>query len=376
MKASLLVSVAAATLLLTGCAAPIAPPEPTVAPEVSAGALGAAFVDALEGTGVPGGAVALIESDGSQTIEVFGDAATDRKAMGDTAFQYRSITKSFIGTVILQLIDEGKISLDDTVSAYVDGVPGGDEITIEQLATMRSGLGNYSSTAGLGEALNTDPSRDPSVEELLAFAYPESPVFAPGSAFQYSNTNTLLLGEVIHSATGNSWFDEVDERILQPLGLDSVSYGIEADSKSAAVGFQLADGEVAEELPWIAPGWFGAAGALAGSVGDLATWGEALGSGSLLEPETQELRLSLFGSTDDDDASPEYDRYGFAMGEIDGWIGHTGVGIGYQSLTMHDPETGRTLAILINGTGEDPDLPAHVFKEMLGSVLSEAGSEE
>lgn len=375
LKRSLFVSVAAAALVLAGCAPAEDVPDPpenaenTESSDLTSDSLTAAVEAALDGTGVPGHAVLVRDAEGVLASAIHGEAADDRSVEPGTVFQYRSITKSFTGTVILQLVDEGKISLDDPISDYVDGVPEGDEITIEELGAMRSGIENYSATAGLGEALGSDPSREPTVDELLAYAYPESPVFAPGSEFQYSNTNTVLLGEVIKSVTGNSWFDEVETRILQPLGIDTVSYGTDPESDTIAVGYQLADGAVVEQLPWLAPGWFDAAGALAGSVEDLAVWGEALGSGSLLEPDTQVMRLSMFGPTDDDEASPEYDRYGFAMGEIDGWVGHTAVGVGYQGLTMHDPETGRTVAILLNGTGEDPDLPAHVFKELLESVL-------
>lgn len=333
--------------------------------------LGAAFETALADTGVPGGAVALMHPDGEVTVEVFGEAAEGRAVEPDTAFMYRSITKSFVGTVILQLADEGELSLDDPISAYVTGVPGGDAVTLRQLGAMRSGIANYSAHPALGELLSADPAREPSIDELLALAYPESSQFEPDAAYEYSNTNTLLLGEVIESVTGREWFDEVQLRVTAPLGLAQVGYGTDPDS-DAAMGFQLyedGDGITVEELPWVAPGWFGAAGALAGTVEDLAVWGDALGSGSLLDPATQEARLDMLGSTSDDPASPEYDRYGFAIGEIDGWIGHTGNGLGYQSLTMHEPDSGRTIAILLNATGEDGDLPAHVFQKLLAEAL-------
>lgn len=360
-------------LLAIGCA-PVAPESAGDVEAQTEGSDSSAFASAVdaafEGSGVPGGAVVITGSDSEHMLQhAFGEAAEGREVALQTPFAYRSMTKSFVGTVVLQLVDEGLLSTDDTVGQYIDGVPSGNEITIEQLGAMRSGVANYSGSPKLTDLLVVDPARDPGVQELLDLAYPESPEFAPGTAFEYSNTNTLLLGQVIEAVTGNPWFEEVDARVLRPLGLDSVTDGLN-DVEGDAVGYQLAGGSVEEQVPWVAPGWFGAAGALAGDVEDLATWGRALGDGTLLEPETQQWRLERFGPTSDDARSPEYDGYGFAMGEIDGWVGHTGTGLGFQGLVMHDVESGRTVAMLINGTGEDPDLPAHVFAELLPTIES------
>ena len=229
---------------------------------------------------------------------------------------------------------------------------------------MRSGIANYSGNSELSDLLSADPSRNPPTSELLALAYPLSPEFAPGTEYEYSNTNTLILGEAIEQITGMPWFEAVDERILGPLELSSVTNGFTGESEDAT-GYQLADGEVVEALPPIAPNWLGAAGSLTGNIHDLAAWGRALGDGRLLSTEMQAERLSQFGSIADHAQSPEYDQYGFAMGEIAGWVGHTGNGLGFQALTMYDARSGVVIAILLNGTGEDPDLPAHVFREIL-----------
>lgn len=381
-------AVIAAALLFAGCATPLVDSSgetPEAAPVEghlqlpSTDELEAAVGRALDGTGVPGSLILITEPGGGSVLSAVGSAdlaepvgagPADVPLTEDAVLAYRSITKAFVGTLILQLADEGKLSLDDSVSVYVDGVPGGEEITIQDLATMRSGVANYSSMPALGEMLMADPTKDPSAEEMLALAYPDSPVFEAGAAYEYSNSNTLLLGEVIEQIDGVPWFEAVQNRILNPLGLASVNEGFTGGS-TVARGFQLADGSAAEVLPQVNPGWFGAAGALTGNITDLAAFGRALGDGSLLSAESQRARLDAFGPITDDPASPEYDAYGFAMGEIAGWVGHTGNGLGFQSLTMYDPESGAVIAILMNGTGEDGDVPAHVFREIL-SVLPPA----
>ncbi|QIK61923.1 beta-lactamase family protein [Leucobacter viscericola] len=361
---SLVAGTLALGIALAGCAAAPESATQTTAATPSEKQLTDTISKFLKKAGVPGASVVITGAKGEEYSGNFGDAVIDDPTTDATRFAYRSITKAFTGTVILQLVDEGKVKLDDPVSKYVDGVPNGENITIRELGNMRSGLANYSSNPKLGEMLSKDPSREPAVSELLDLSFSEPANFRPGEKYEYSNTNTLLLGEVIEKVTGKPWQDEVKSRIETSLKLSSVEYGF-TDPNLDATGYEVANGKVVEALPVVAPGWLGAAGALTGTASDLATWGRALGSGSLIDKATQQERLDQFGSTEDDPKSPEYDRYGFTMGEIDGWVGHTGTGLGFQGLVMYDAKSERVIAILVNATGEDPDLPAHLFKEIL-----------
>lgn len=362
----------------TGCSAS-ADPAPDFTP-----ALEAALQRTLDETGVPGGSVMVTQPATNDVLITLGEANTQldsdtetntelvNMVTAETRFAYRSITKSFVGIVILQLVDSGELTLDDPISAYVSGVPDGDHITIQQLGTMRSGLPNYSAVPEFADVFLPSPERDPSTNELLEIAFEYPPEFAPGSAYEYSNTNTLLLGEVIEQVTGSPWQEVVQERVITPLQLSSVHYGFSNPANEEdARGFQLADGEAVERLPQVPPGWFGAAGALTGSIADLAVWGRALGEGSLIDSQIKTRQRELLGSTADDPASPEYDRYGFGIGEIANWVGHTGNGLGFQSLTMYDAVSGRTIAILLNGTGDNADVPADLFRDII-RVLPEA----
>lgn len=115
----------------------------------------------------------------------------------------------------------------------------------------------------------------------------------------------------------------------------------------------------------VAPEWFGAAGALTGTAQDHAARGAAIGDGELVSEASGRARTAPLAPTDEDAASAAYDLYGFALGEISGWLGQTGTCLGFQSLVMHDAATDRTVAILVNGTGNDPDAPAHIFEGLL-----------
>jgi len=358
---------AALALTVSGCSAPVTDPAAPeeVEPRLPAPQVVQELVDELlTEEGVPAGVVLIAGPDGDETLVEFGSAGD--APLDEAVFAYRSITKSFIGTLILQLADENLVDLGAPVSDFVAGVPGGDAVTLTQLATMRSGLPNYSASPRLGPALLADPQAEPDVATLLDLAFDEPATAAPGEEYEYSNTNTLLLGEVIAEVTGMTWDAAVSERVLRPLGLTSVSYGFKTPAHDQ-VGYQLQSYSAPEELPSVAAGWFGAAGALTGDIRDLAEWGRALGTGATISSDSQALRLSQFGSIDADSASPMYDSYGFAIGEIDGWVGHTGAGLGFQSLVMYDPLSEYVVAVLVNGTGEDQNLPARLFTALLSA---------
>ena len=108
---------------------------------------------------------------------------------------------------------------DDPVSKYVQGVPNGDNITISQLLKMRSGLYNYTSAPELAESLDRDPTRVWTPEELLAIAFKRPPAFAPGTEYDYCNTNYVLLGLIAEKLEGKPLADIFQDRLFGPLGM-------------------------------------------------------------------------------------------------------------------------------------------------------------
>ena len=120
----------------------------------------------------------------------------------DTHFRIASNTKTMTAAVIVQLAQEGKLSLDDPVSKYVPGVPNGDNITIAELLEMRSGLYNYTDAPELSASLDRDPTKVWTPDELLAIAFAHPPNFPPGTAYEYNNTNYALLGLIAEKVDG------------------------------------------------------------------------------------------------------------------------------------------------------------------------------
>src|SRR5712691_979502 len=128
-----------------------------------------------------------------------GDVAKRRPMSLDGRVRIGSITKTFTGTVVLQLVDEGRIGLDDPISLHLSGVPNGSAITIRQLLYMSSGLYNYSEDLAFNRSLDADPQRVWTPEKLLAIGFSQPPYFPPGAGFHYSNTNSTLLGRLVET---------------------------------------------------------------------------------------------------------------------------------------------------------------------------------
>jgi D-alanyl-D-alanine carboxypeptidase len=325
----------------------------------------AVIEEALAESHVPG-AAAIVDAGGEPWVSLTGvsNVETASPVASQDRFSYRSITKSMVVTVILQLAAAGQLQLDDPVAKWVPAVPQGDRITLRELAGMRSGLPNYSSTDAYKAAVTADPSHTFSEQELLSFAFAEESHFTPGARYEYSNTNTVVLGQVIQAITGKDWAAAVTQYITGPLQLTTVLYpGSGRIPSPAASGYLIVDNEPSAVQTPVASR-YGAAGGLAGTLADLDRWGQALGSGELLTPELQKARTDAAAATADDPGSPDYDSYGLGLGEIDGWWAHTGYGLGYSSLVMNDSAHERTIAILLNGSPKDRDLPAAMFRKI------------
>jgi len=137
----------------------------------------------------------------------------------ENTYRIGSVTKTFTISVLLQLVDEGKVSLDEKISVYFPDIPNAENITVKMLANMRSGLYNYSESKEFEDTLTNRPSKVWTDDELVQLALKYPPYFPPDSNFHYSNTNTILIGKIIEKVTGSKWQDEVKKRIFEPLGL-------------------------------------------------------------------------------------------------------------------------------------------------------------
>jgi D-alanyl-D-alanine carboxypeptidase len=309
--------------------------------------LDTAINQAMTAAGVPGAIVGVWGPDGNY-VRAFGvaDKATQAPMKTDFYSRIGSVTKTFTVTAILQLADQGKLGLDDSIAEFVGGVPLGNRITLRQLARMQSGLFNYSAAPEFQQAFLADPRRAFTPRELLAFALAQPNPNAPGVEFEYCNTNTVLLGLVVQKVSGQPLDSYIQDHILAPLGMGHTNFPADnAFPSPHAQGYtvQTADGKEAVATGWN-PSWGWAAGAMISTLDDMRTWAAALATGKLLTPQMQEQRLQTVGSP----GMPPQDGYGLGIFNLGGWIGHNGSLPGYQTVVVYLPQKQTSLVILTN----------------------------
>jgi len=337
-------------------------------PEELQSQLQATLDEAMAEYNVPGAVVGVwVPGEGAWTSATgLADIEAGTPIDPDMAWPLRSVTKSYTVTLLLQLVDEGEVSLDDTIGQYVDGVTDGDEITLRQLAEMSSGNADYTNEDFL-TAFTADPETVFTLDELNGFMLGKPAQFAPGTEKVYTNANTNLLGAVIEEVTGEEFADALDERILEPLGLDGTQYIVDAAKWTAphAVGY-APEGETLSPQPRNLS-IFGPAGSMITTLDDARVWGQTLATGTLLQPATQAERQEGAPL----DAGPPYDLYALGIGETDGWWGHNGEGLGFTAAVFHHVESGATVAVFMNESNlADGAHPADQMFRRVAEILT------
>jgi len=327
-----------------------------------------AVTQVMEAFHIPG-AVAGVWIPGHKawkTAQGLGDVRSSRPITLDDHFPIRSVTKSFTVTLILQLVRAGKLSLDDPINKYVPGIPNGDTVTLTQLAAMESGVKNYTEVDAFLSAFIADLDRHWIPREIVDFAIPESPVFVPGAQYDYSNTNTILLGMVVEAVTKRPLARTYQKRIFNPLGLVETSYPDDTaipDPHPAPYEVDPVTGNL-EELPLVNLSALGAAGGIVSTLDDLRRWGRALGTGRFIGRDLQQIRLQHSRPATN---GPEYDNYGLGIGQLKGWWGHTGEALGYQAATFYDPQTRAVIAVAVNSS-QPVNVATEIFKALADVV--------
>lgn len=224
----------------------------------------------------------------------------------DMHFHIASTTKSVTATIILQLVDEGKLGLDDTLNqiiarwfapGYIDfTIPYGDTITLRNILQMRSGMVDYLSTP-VGAAMFAEhPLEKIDPKEMLKVAAQsvDPAPYPPDTMMEYCNTNFIWQGVIIEQVTGNSYAEEAAARIFVPLGLTETSVPDSTAMPSPyAHGYLPANGRVADVTESFDPSYGWSAGAIISTVGDLLKWVTALNDGTLLSATTQQERMEM-----------------------------------------------------------------------------------
>jgi D-alanyl-D-alanine carboxypeptidase len=289
------------------------------------------------------GSVLVMQDDSVLVMEGFGlaDRKTATANTADTRFLLCSVTKQFTATAILQLAERGLLSLDDPISSSVSGFADSSatRITLYNLLTQTSGIVDYLSLVDSTESFDS-----PVPVERVISMFMEAPLgFAPGSTWQYSNSNYYLLGKIIEVVSGMSYGTYMNRNIFEPLEMGSSGFpdGYLSDVPAMAKGYVTDDEGSLKSNPAIHGSWPFAAGGLYSSIADMARWEKAVRNGAVL---TEESISTMY--------SPYKWRYGCGW-EVDTLYGqpvvsHGGMGGGYCSQVIRFVDRPSSVVILSN----------------------------
>lgn len=311
--------------------------------------------NAIVAAGVPGVSVEIRDQGGTwRGVAGVGDVLTKQRPDGAGEFRAGSITKSFVAAVALQLIAEKRIALDAPIDDYLPGLlPYKQAITVHELLQHRSGLVDYTKIQPnvlfpTLESVSTRRFRNYSMDALIRIATAKPLEFMPGSKFSYSNTNYLVLGELIEKITGQSVATELNRRVIAPLGLRHtyLAGAFPVLPRPAEHGYeQLAAGKPLTDLTTYNMTVAASAGAIVSTTDDLNRFYAALLTGRLLPPaQLQQMKQTV--------QTGPHDGYGLGLSsaQVCGetiW-GHSGSAPGYHTVSFSTADASRQITISTN----------------------------
>ncbi len=262
-----------------------------------------------------------------------------------------SNTKTFVATVVLQLVDEGLVGLDDPIEDYVPGIPNGTAITVRQVLGMNAGIADFIAMPEIAAEYAANPLFSLGSDEILTIIRESTPDYAPGAELRYSNSNYVVLGFLIEAVTDRSPAKEIHDRLIAPLGLSGTSFPLTPFMPEPTMHGYFAEnlGDPLIDVTRSNPSFPWTSGAMISTLADVRTWVEALATGSTLLSATTLAERNTWGELI---PGSTVATYGLGILNFRGFLGHNGGIAGYSSWMLHEPSTGFTVVIVVNRAGE------------------------
>lgn len=345
-------------LAVQGCGPkpePVAPDRTVLKQELTA------HLDRIrERSGLPGATLAVLFPDEEPIGIAVGvaDPDTGTPLMPDARIFTGSTGKTFFSAALLQMVEEGKLGLDDPISTWFgdtdwfERMPNARDMTVRMIMNHTGGLPRWIMDKAVWTSMLADPDRTWTPEDRLAFVLDREPVHPAGRGWHYSDTDYLLVAMIIEAVTGNNAYDEIQRRFLEPLHLMMTSPSVSRDIPGLPQGFSGDAGMVVMPEKVVVDGryvinpqleWGG--GGFVTNSQDLVRWASALYGGSLLQPQTMK---ELLTPVDKKTGQPSETGYGLGVfveqTPVGTGYGHSGIFPGYLTFMMYYPELECSLA--------------------------------
>ncbi len=337
-------SLLAAALLASSCGTPSFPSK-------TVKAIDAIVAKDMKDHKIPGAVVGVWAEGKGDLVKAYGkaDISKNRQMTTTDLFKAASNTKTITGTLVLELVARGKLSLDDTLSRFefARGVPNADRITIRMLLNHTSGLADPSNeNQEMKAVMSEDPKYAFTVEGVMTYGNKMPVLFEPGTKYHYSNWNYYMLGHIVELVTGKKLAAEMQAEFFDKLGMPNTRLDPQASFLLAhphSMGY-IWDPESKKhyEVSDWSTSWTWAAGSVVTDVTDFGKWVEGVADGTLLTPELRKVRLAEGAD------KGEGKKYLLGVEKNGDVYGHSGAVPGYGSYGASDPGRKVTVCVFYN----------------------------
>lgn len=292
-----------------------------------------------------GGAGYLVGVWEPNNSEIFVESGNAKR---DQHWRIASVTKTFVSLAILKLVEQKKLTLEDTINNYVPGITNGNKITIRQLLNMTAGVYELFAPDTLLPKYLNNPNMPWTVEDSIKAIQGKPALFKPGTKTEYDNSNYILLGEVIKKVSDKPTNEAIQELVIEPAGLQQTSVPTESALPQPAVPGVMTHKGKQQNVDLQNPALPYTAGDMVSTIDDMRAYSVKLAKGELVGPDQEKEMLTT--------TSMGPMNYGLGVIEVGTWIGHTGGIPGYVCTVFTDPKTDRTVVTMF--TGGEFDNPA------------------
>src|SRR5215212_10267542 len=242
--------------------------------------------------------------DGQEIVtEALGESMTGVPATTDMHFRNGAVAFFYVATLLLRLVDQNVVTLDDPLATWLPDLPDADQVTLRMLANLTAGYPDYVQNPKLSQEVYENPFHQWTPEELIALGLSTPRVFAPGTNWDYSHTDYVILGQALEKITGQPLDVALQEQVLGPMGLrntvawstpqitEPVLHAFSAERRQA-LGIPKGTPFLEESTYWN-PSWTFAQGAIQTTdIVDMATTAEAVGEGTVLSPQSHQAQVA------------------------------------------------------------------------------------
>lgn len=273
-----------------------------------------------------------------------GHSMTTVPATIDMHYRIGGIAETFMSTLLLMLVEQGRISLDEKISRWLPNLLGADRVTVRMLVANTAGYVDYVKVDDFAKLELAEPFRTFTDQELINYSVRDGKMnFPPGTSQQYSHTDNVILGQVIQRATGQSIKELYDKNLFGPLGMKDTQFPSDQEIQSPVLHAFTMDRKIYEDCTYWNPFWGSTPGLPTSNIHDLGKWGPVLGTGRLISPAHFREQIAPTEVGKGRNRADLYFAYGFVV--ANGWLAQNPSIDGYSGGFAYNMANGVTIVV-------------------------------